>query len=198
MSARPIELNPAEALELRLDGASEHTRFGLGGRAVWLDGEFRTEDWDGWRAIRALRLFEASKSGDTQLAIAAGGLAPAQLGHVADGYRATLDDRPRTGIRGSAITKAVSLGLEIDDVVEPHLIGGAFEVALGEQWIGCASAAIDVGDPGDERAIGAVEVCGARRWARCSTCRRSRPICTARCPTRAGTSTRWGRSCTRC
>ena len=153
------------ALELRFDGASEHTRFGLGGRAVWLDGDFRAEDWDGWRAVRVLRLFEASKSGDTQLAIAAGGLAPAQLGHVADGYRATLDDRPRTGVRGSALTKTVALGLEIDDVVEPHLIGGALEVGVGEQWIGCASAAIDPGDD-MERAIGAVEVCGARRWAR--------------------------------
>ena len=35
------------ALELRLDGASEHIRLRLGGRAVRLDRDFRIEDLDG-------------------------------------------------------------------------------------------------------------------------------------------------------
>lgn len=147
------------ALELRLDGAWERVRLGLGARGVWLDGELRTSDWDGWSALRVLRLFEASTGGDTTAAIAAGGLAPAELGHVADGYRATLDDRPRTGVHAAVTTKRMALGVELDDVVDPHLIGGAFELA-GDRWVGCAAAAID------PDGIGAVEMCGARRWSR--------------------------------
>jgi len=144
------------AVELRLDGSWEDIRFGLGARGVWLDGELRTADWNGWRALRVVRLVEARRDG---LAIAAGGLAPAALGHVADGYRATLDDRPRTGVRGAAVSTRVALNLEIDDVVEPHLIGGALEVGVGD-WIGCASTAVD------PSGVGAIEGCAARRWAR--------------------------------
>ncbi len=143
------------AVEARLDASWTTGRVGLGARGVWLDGELRTADWDGWKAIRVLRLFEMHRDG---LAIAAGGLAPAQLGHVADGYRATLDDRPRTGVRGALNTTQLALGVELDDVIEPHLIGGAVE--LGTTWIGCASAAVD------PSGVGAVEGCVARRWAR--------------------------------
>ncbi len=144
------------AVEARLDGTWREMRFGLGARGVWLDGELRTSDWEGWRALRVLRLFEAHREG---FAIAAGGLAPAQLGHVADGYRATLDDRPRTGVRGALTTKQLGIGIEIDDVVEPHLIGGAVEVVL-DDWIACASTAID------PDGVGAIEGCAARRWSR--------------------------------
>jgi hypothetical protein len=148
------------ALELRLDGAWDQTKLGLGARGVWLDGELRTSDWDGWPAIRVLRLFETRTTiDDTTLAIAAGGLAPAELGHVADGYRATLDDRPRTGVRAFAASQRVLASVEIDDVVEPHLIGGALEIA-GDRWVGCGAVAID------PEGIGAGELCGARRWAR--------------------------------
>ena len=143
------------AVEARLDASWSDGRVGLGARGVWLDGELRTSDWDGWKAIRVLRLFEAKRDG---FAIAAGGLAPAQLGHVADGYRATLDDRPRTGVRGAVTTTQLALGVEIDDVIEPHLIGGAIEV--GSSVIGCASAAVD------PAGVGAIEGCLARRWAR--------------------------------
>lgn len=152
------------ALELRLDGAwDDRVKLGLGARGVWLDGALRTSDWDGWPAIRVLRLFEArgtaGEDGSTTLAVAAGGLAPAELGHVADGYRATLDDRPRTGVRAMAASRRVLAGIEIDDVVDPHLIGGALEIA-GDRWIGCASAAID------PDGVGIVEACAARRWSR--------------------------------
>lgn len=143
------------ALEARLDGRWDDLRLGLGARGVWIDGELRASDWEGWRALRVLRLFEAHHDA---LAIAAGGLAPAQLEHVAAGYRATLDDRPRTGVRGALVTERVSLGLELDDIVDPHLIGGAVEV--GTRWIGCASTAID------PAGVGAIEGCVARRWAR--------------------------------
>ncbi len=143
------------ALEARLDATWGAGRVGLGARGVWLDGELRTADWDGWKAIRVLRLFEMHRDG---LAVAAGGLAPAQLGHVADGYRATLDDRPRTGVRGALNTKHLALGVELDDVIDPHLIGGAVEV--GTTLIGCASAAMD------PSGVGAIEGCLARRWAR--------------------------------
>lgn len=150
------------AIEARLDGEWRGMRFGLGARGVWLDGELRTSEWEGWRALRVLRLFEAHGE---QLAIAAGGLAPAKLQHVADGYRATLDDRPRTGVRGALSTTVLSLGLEIDDVVEPHLIGGAAEVAIGERWIGCAALAVDPRSA-ESDTIGAFEGCAARRWSR--------------------------------
>lgn len=145
------------AVEARLDASWSAGRVGLGARGVWLDGELRTSDWEGWKALRVLRLFEAHDRSHG-LAIAAGGLAPAQLGHVADGYRATLDDRPRTGVRGAVTTTQLALGIEIDDVIEPHLIGGAIEV--GTAVIGCASAAVD------PAGVGAIEGCVARRWAR--------------------------------
>ena len=145
------------AVEARLDASWGAGRVGLGARGVWLDGELRTSDWDGWKAIRALRLFEMHDPSHG-FAVAAGGLAPAQLGHVADGYRATLDDRPRTGVRGALNTKHLALGVELDDVIDPHLIGGSIEV--GTTWIGCASATVD------PAGVGAVEGCLARRWAR--------------------------------
>lgn len=148
------------AVEARLDASWSSGRVGLGARTVWLDGELRTADWDGFRAIRVLRLFEAHHDG---LAIAAGGLAPSQLGHVADGYRATLDDRPRTGVHGALRSTQVAIDLELDDVIDPHLIGGAVE--LGSVWIGCASAAIDPAAR-EGVAIGVVEGCAARRWAK--------------------------------
>ncbi|HEU0032416.1 MAG TPA: hypothetical protein VFQ53_17410 [Kofleriaceae bacterium] len=150
------------ALELRLDGSWRDVRFGLGARGVWLDGDWRARDWarpiDG---LRVLRLLEASTTiADARLALAAGGLAPAQLAHVADGYRATLDDRPRTGVRTQLATERLAITAELDDVIEPGFIGGAVSLAIGDDHVGHAATAIDP-DGGS-----AIELAAARRWSR--------------------------------
>jgi hypothetical protein len=150
-------------LELRLDGDWSWLRLGLGARAVWLDGELRDGDWERPAdAIRALRLLEASgEVRGARLALAAGALAPAQLGHVADGYRATLDDRQRTGVRTALATPDLVIQLELDDVLGPEMIGGAASVRVTERHVVGAAVAVDplAGEA-------ALELSGARRWDR--------------------------------
>ncbi|MEO8551491.1 MAG: hypothetical protein ABI678_16045, partial [Kofleriaceae bacterium] len=95
------------ALELRLDQHWGDVRLGLGARGVWDDGTFRRADWDSPAdAVTLLRDLAATVEldGGGHLALAAGGLAPAHVARVADGYRSTLDDRWRTGVRTAAVT----------------------------------------------------------------------------------------------
>ena len=107
------------AIEAGVDGLWRGARIGLGARGVWINGTWRDRDFERPRdAVRVLRLLEVSAGA---FALAAGGLAPAQIAHVADGHRAGLDDRPRTGVRAAA----GSASAEIDDVLDPSLIGGA-------------------------------------------------------------------------
>lgn len=147
------------ALDLTLDAEWRGARLGLGARGVWLDGEFRARDWDAASDVAGvLRLFEVH-SADGALALAAGSLAPAQLAQVADGYRAVLDDHPRAGVRGAAVTDRFALGLEIDDVVAPALAGGALAVAVSPRWSARAAAAVD-----PERGEAAIEAAAARTW----------------------------------
>lgn len=115
------------ALELRLDVAWTQTRLGVGVRGVWDDDVFRTSDWSGpERAVTMLRAFETTGHvGDATLSVAAGALAPARLGRVVDDYHVALDDRWRTGVRAVARSEDVDAQLEIDDVLDPVLIGGA-------------------------------------------------------------------------
>lgn len=147
------------ALDLTLDAEWRGARLGLGARGVWLDGEFRARDWDTASDLAGvLRLFEVHRA-DGSLALAAGALAPAQLAQVADGYRAVLDDHPRAGVRGMAATERFSLGLEIDDVVSPALVGGALAIAGSPRWSARAAAAVDPG-----RGEAAIEAAAARTW----------------------------------
>ncbi len=155
------------ALELSLDAAWGQRRIGLAARGVWLDGEFRSDDWSGWRALRTIRLVEVDGTlGDVRLALAGGGLAPARLAHVADDYRATLDDRPRTGVRTAAAFDgeqvSLAIDLELDDVVEPSFTGGVVSVRRGD-WIGRAASAVDVSRTIDGTPA-AIELSGGRRW----------------------------------
>jgi hypothetical protein len=115
------------ALELRLDVAWTTTRLGLGVRGVWDDDVFRTSDWSGpERAVTMLRAFETTgRVGDVSLGLAAGALAPGRLGRVVDDYHVALDDRWRTGVRAVARSEDVDAQLEIDDVLDPAVIGGA-------------------------------------------------------------------------
>ncbi len=147
------------ALDLTLDAEWRGARLGLGARGVWLDGEFRASDWGhASAAVTVLRLFEVQSTGGT-FALAAGALAPSQLAHVAAGYRAVLDDHPRTGVRGVAATQTLSVGLEIDDVISPALAGGAFALQLDPRWSARAGVAIDPG-----RVEAATELALARTW----------------------------------
>lgn len=157
-------------LDLRLDADWRGARLGLGGRAVWLDGHWRGRDWQRPAdAVRVVRLLEvAGELGEAQLALAGGGLAPAQLAHVADGYRATLDDRPRTGARASLATPDLRASLELDDALDPGLIGGALAWQVARPWGVQVAAAVDPQRPAmDGGARGAaIEVSAARRWQR--------------------------------
>ena len=150
------------ALELRLDADWRGIRLGLGARGVWADGVFRRGDWARLAdAVAIVRLLEASTE-DGRVALAAGALAPARIAHLADGYRAALDDRMRTGVRGAVRTSALTLGLEIDDVIDPALVGGAVDWRLGPTWGVLAAVAVD--PTGPRGVASAIEVGVARRW----------------------------------
>src|SRR5665647_1647130 len=155
------------ALELQLDALWRGVHLGLGARGVWEDGVFRRRDWDRpasvvtiVRQLEGQLVLGTDRDGRTisRLAIAAGGLAPARIAHVVDGQRAALDDRLRTGARGALSTPALELGLEIDDVIDPALIGGAVAYQLTSPWGIHAAAAIDPGE------ASAIELGVAHRW----------------------------------
>ena len=146
------------ALELRLDAEWRGARIGLGGRAVWEGGALRTREWS--RPVDAIALLRQLELAIGPVALAAGALSPSLIGHVADGYRAALDDRPRTGARVS-LTTAVEGVLEIDDVLDPALVGGGLAYEIVPAWGLRAASAVD---PATARV--AIEVGGARRWER--------------------------------
>ena len=162
------------AVELRLDVAWTHARLGLGVRGVWDDADFRASDWVGpGRAVTIVRAFEASGHlGDTQLGVAAGALAPARIGRIVDGYRVSLDDRWRTGVRAIARGEGLDASLEIDDVLEPALIGGGVRWEMAPPWGMHLAAAIDPGSDammtsggaigGSAESVGVIEA-GAHR-----------------------------------
>jgi hypothetical protein len=139
------------ALELRLDATWPGARLGFGLRGVWDDGVFRRADWarpaDAVTIVRDVELvYPLGSDADAgHLALAAGGLAPAHVGRIADGYRATLDDRWRTGVRTALVTPDLELGLEIDDVLDPALIGGALAWQMAPPWGLHLAVAIDPG-----------------------------------------------------
>lgn len=157
------------AFELRFDGAWEHGHVGLGLRGVWDDAVFRRSEWsDAADAVAVIR--DASihgKLGDTTLAIAAGALAPAHVGSLVDGYRVSLDDRWRTGVRAALRSMPLDATVEIDDVVDPALIAGGVRWQLTPPWGLHVGLALD---PGGGRPQGsgtstAIEVGGFRRFA---------------------------------
>ncbi len=138
------------AMELRFDAAwpDAGVVVGLGGRAVWEDGVFRAADWaraaDAITLVRDVRVVRQVRDGVT-LAAAAGGLAPSHLGDAADGYRAALDDRMRTGARASLTTERATATVEIDDVLDPALVGAVTKVVVAPTWTASAAVAIDPG-----------------------------------------------------
>lgn len=145
------------ALELRLDAAWRGLRLGLGGRAVFLDGAFRDSDWnEPADALSAIRLVEAHRG---PLALAGGALAPLSLANLSDGYRAALDDHPRTGARLTLSTRPVSGDLAIDDVRDPALAGGAIDVRLTRAITIRGGALVD-----PSRGDSAIELALARTW----------------------------------
>lgn len=135
------------ALELRLDGQWQHARLGLGARGVWDDAAFRRREWASpWHAVAIVRDAGAhAQAGDTTLAIAAGALAPAHVGALVDGYRVSLDDRWRTGVRAAARSPTLDARIEIDDVLDPALIAGGARWLMAPPWGMHASVAVDPG-----------------------------------------------------
>lgn len=168
------------ALELRLDGEWRGIRIGLGGRAVWEGGAFRTREWS--RPVDAIAVIRQLEAHAGPVALAAGALAPSTVGHVTDGYRVALDDRARTGVRAVLVTRglerarrrgdgrddrddrsAIDLdaSAEIDDVLDPALVGGALAWQVVPAWGLRAATAVD---PSTNRV--ALEAGIARRWER--------------------------------
>lgn len=138
------------ALELRLDQQWRDARLGLGVRGVWDDGVFRRSDWSSIAdAVTVIRDFEAvdELSSGGHLAIAAGVLAPSHVARVVDGYRSTIDDRWRTGVRGAAITEDTEAAVEVDDVLDPVLIAGAVNYQLAPPYGAHLAVAIDPRQP---------------------------------------------------
>lgn len=175
------------ALELRLDlqparHGEDGPRLGLGVRAVWDDGVFRKSDWSSASdLVTIVRDFAATtelgaRDSDGRvghLAIAAGRLAPSHIARLADGYRSTLDDRWRTGVRTAAVTSGTEAVLEIDDVLAPVLIAGAVNYQLAPPWGVHAAFAVDPDQPkmpdgtdapGATRTAGVFEAGASRRF----------------------------------
>lgn len=144
-------------IEVGVDAQWRGARLGIGGRAVWLDGEWRDRDWrEASDAVRAVRLLEVRAG---WFALAGGALAPAQIAHVADGHRATLDDRARTGARVAMTSEVVTLGAEIDDVLDPSLAGGAVA------WNATETVRVHAGVAADPTKGGsAIEASAGRMW----------------------------------
>ncbi len=165
-----------DALEMRLDATWTGVRIGLGVRGVWDDGVFRRSDWSGiGDAVTIMRDVEAvhDVGEDGRVAIAAGRLAPAHVGQLVDGYRTSIDDRWRTGVRGAASTPDVEVGVEIDDVLDPALVAGAVRWQIAAPFALNAALAVDPGGrsesgplqlgPGSHDAT-AFELGGSRRY----------------------------------
>ena len=147
------------ALEISVDAEWRGARLGLGGRGVWLDGEFRASDWNEVAdAVSAVRLLELHTPGRT-LALAGGALAPIVIADLADGYRVALDDHPRTGARASLTTRAVAAELLIDDVIDPAATGGALMVRIAKRWSVRGAALVD-----PTKGEAATELALARTW----------------------------------
>jgi hypothetical protein len=144
------------AVDLALTATWPGVRVGLGARGVWDDGVFRRAEWA--RPADAVTVIRDVEVVYGPVALAAGRLAPSHLGHVADGYRATLDDRWRTGARAAVRTDDVDATAEIDDVLDPALIGASARWQLAKPW---ALQAAVAGDPAHRTAI---EAGVARRY----------------------------------
>jgi len=129
------------ALDVTLTATWPGVRLGLGARGVWDDGTFRRADWSRPEdVVSIVRDLEASWG---PLALAAGRLAPAHVGQLADGYRATLDDRWRTGVRAAATTDDLAVSTEVDDVLDPALLAGAVRWQFARPWAMHAAIASD-------------------------------------------------------
>lgn len=144
------------AIDLVLTATWPGVRVGLGARGVWDDGVFRRSDWS--RAADAVTIVRDVEATYGPVALAAGRLAPSHLARLADGYRATLDDRWRTGARVAATTDDVQAQAEIDDVLDPALIGGAV------RWQLSPSYAVHAAVASDPSHVTAVEAGAARRY----------------------------------
>lgn len=145
------------ALELRLDSTWRTIRLGLGGRAVFLDGAFRTDDWnEPADAISIIRLVEAHRG---PVALAGGALAPLSIGNLSEAYRPALDDHPRTGARVTLTTRPVAADLAIDDVRDPALAGGALDIRITRAIALRGGALVD-----PSLGQSAIELAAARTW----------------------------------
>ncbi len=142
------------AVELRLDATWERAHVGIGIRGVWDDAQFRDSEWErGWDALAILRdVGIRGEVGDATLAVAIGALAPAYVGTLVDGYRVSLDDRWRTGVRSVARSESLDAGLEIDDMLDPALVAGGARWLVARPWGVHGGIAIDPKAPHDRAA----------------------------------------------
>jgi len=157
------------AIELHFDQAWRDAHLDLGVRGVWDGGTFRRSDWSSIAdAVTIVRDFAATAEldGGGHVAIAAGRLAPSHDGRLVDGYRATLDDRWRTGVRTAAVTDDTEAVLELDDVLDPVVIAGAVNYQVAAPWGAHLAVAIDPTAPAlpmQTRVASSVEAGGSYR-----------------------------------
>jgi hypothetical protein len=136
------------AVDVGLTATWPGVRIGVGARGVWDDGVFRRAEWS--RPADAVAVIRDVELVYGPVALAAGRLAPSHLAHLADGYRATLDDRWRTGARTAVRTDDVDATAEIDDVLDPAVIGASVRWQLAKPY---ALHAAVTGDPDHRTAI---------------------------------------------
>jgi hypothetical protein len=146
------------AVDVTLTATWPGVRLGLGARGVWDDGVFRRADWS--RPQDVVTVVRDAEAAWGPFAIAAGRLAPAHVAQLADGYRATLDDRWRTGVRAALTTDPVTVGAEVDDVLGPALLAAAARWQVAAPWAVTAAVASDPSH------VTAVELGGAHRSER--------------------------------
>jgi hypothetical protein len=156
------------AVDLRLDAAWSDVRLGIGARGVWDDAQFRTSEWSSIADLVTLvRDFEVTHEiDDTTLALAAGVMAPSRIGHVVDGYRVTLDDRFRTGVRARVLHEHLDVTLAIDDVLDPALVAGGTRWAMSPPWSAYLAIAADPQAPSlrGSQVATAIEAGAGRRY----------------------------------
>lgn len=154
------------AVDLRLDATWTDVRLGLGVRGVWDDARFRSSDWaSAGDLITLVRNVEVVRTVHaTRLALAAGVLAPARIGHVVDGYRVALDDRFRTGVRAAALHEHLDVSLELDDLLDPALVAGGARWAMSPPWSAVLAFAADPRAPSATRTHVATAIEAGVAW----------------------------------
>ena len=144
---------PLQAIDLAADLRHGALALGLGVRLRLIGDRFAVEDWDEvGDGLAVIRYLEWSH-GDAErgFGIAAGTLAPLELGTVADGYTAAIDaDRLHAGVRARAAIDGWSGQVALDDAAGPAVIAARADRRVDAFTFGVQGGV----DPGAPAAMG--------------------------------------------